>query len=173
MLFPGRIYIARCLWQLGDFCNIFLPNISEDQKVLLSEGGPWHCAIWQIQCWLFHYQRCSRGHKARGQGHKKIKKKGLQNFFSREKGLQNYFSGDVCLKKPKKRSLQIFRKVSGVFEQNFGGLKIVLPSSLGQANFRGLEASRPRPRISKCVLEDRGGVLEDVLGLEDVLEDIF
>ena len=41
--------------------------------------------------------------------------------------------------------------------------KIVLSSSRGQANFRGLEASRPRPRTwpsrprprtSKCVLED-------------------
>ena len=32
--------------------------------------------------------------------------------------------------------------------------KIVLSSSRGQVNFRGLEASRPRPRTSKCVLED-------------------
>ena len=32
--------------------------------------------------------------------------------------------------------------------------KILLSSSRGQANFRGLEASRPRPRTSKCVLED-------------------
>ena len=32
MLFLGRIYIARGPWLLGDFCNIFLPNISEDQK---------------------------------------------------------------------------------------------------------------------------------------------
>ena len=32
--------------------------------------------------------------------------------------------------------------------------KIVLSSSRGQGNFRGLEASRPRPRTSKCVLED-------------------
>ena len=39
MLFPGRIYIARFLWHFGDFCNIFLPNISEDKKVLLSESG--------------------------------------------------------------------------------------------------------------------------------------
>ena len=31
--------------------------------------------------------------------------------------------------------------------------KIVLSSSRGQGNFRGLEASRPRPRTSKCVLE--------------------
>ena len=32
MLFPSRIYIARGLWLFGDFRNIFLPNISEDQK---------------------------------------------------------------------------------------------------------------------------------------------
>ena len=32
MLFLGRIYIARGPWHLGDFCNIFLPNVSEDQK---------------------------------------------------------------------------------------------------------------------------------------------
>ena len=42
--------------------------------------------------------------------------------------------------------------------------KIVLSSSRGQANFRGLEASRPWPRTSKCALED-------VLGAKDILED--
>ena len=42
--------------------------------------------------------------------------------------------------------------------------KIVLFSSRGQGNFGGLEASRPRPRTSKCVLED-------VLEAKDVLED--
>ena len=36
----------------------------------------------------------------------------------------------------------------------------MLSSSRGQANFRGLEASRPRPRTSKCVLEAKD-VLED------------
>ena len=41
--------------------------------------------------------------------------------------------------------------------------EIVLSSSRGQCNFRGLEASRPRPRTSKCVLED-------VLEAKDVLE---
>ena len=59
-----------------------------------------------------------------------------------------------------KRYLQIFREVSGVFQQNFNGSKIVLSSSRGQANFWGLEASRPRPRTSKCVLEAKD-VLED------------
>ena len=38
--------------------------------------------------------------------------------------------------------------------------KIVLSSSRGQGNFGGLEASRPRPRTSKCVLEAKD-VLED------------
>ena len=32
MLLPGRIYIAQGSWQFGDFRNIFLPNIGEDQK---------------------------------------------------------------------------------------------------------------------------------------------
>ena len=32
MLLPSRIYIAQGPWHLGDFCNIFLPNINEDQK---------------------------------------------------------------------------------------------------------------------------------------------
>ena len=64
----------------------------------------------------------------------------------------------------KKRSSQKFFKRSpqkNVFQKNFQALhkiltiqKIVLSSSRGQANFRGLEASRPRPRTSKYVLED-------------------
>ena len=32
MLLQGRIYIALGPWHFGDFCNIFLPNIGEDQK---------------------------------------------------------------------------------------------------------------------------------------------
>ena len=28
----GQIYIARCPWHFGDYRNIFLPNIGEDQK---------------------------------------------------------------------------------------------------------------------------------------------
>ena len=40
----------------------------------------------------------------------------------------------------------------------------MLSSSRGQGNFWGLEASRPRPRTWKCVLED-------VVEAKDVLED--
>ena len=52
MLSLGRIYIARGLWHLGGFCNIFPPNLSEDQKksYYLSAGtvpygkyGPGYC----------------------------------------------------------------------------------------------------------------------------------
>ena len=32
MLLPGRLYIALDPWHFGDFRNIFLPNIGEDQK---------------------------------------------------------------------------------------------------------------------------------------------
>ena len=67
-------------------------------------------------------------------------------------------------KKKKKRSSQKFFRRSpqkSVFQKIFQTLhklltiqKIVLSSSRRQANFRGLEASRPRPRTSKFVLED-------------------
>ena len=32
MLLPGRIYITMSPWHFGDFPNIFLPDIGEDQK---------------------------------------------------------------------------------------------------------------------------------------------
>ena len=83
----------------------------------------------------------------------------------------------VLSKKKKKRSSQKFFKRSprkNVFQNIFQPLhkiltfqKLVLSSSRGQANFRGLEASRPRPRTwpsrprprtSKCVLEDSTSV---------------
>ena len=73
-----------------------------------------------------------------------------------------------CSPKKKKRSSQKFFKQSpqkNVFQKIFQALheiltiqKIVLSSSRGQANFRGLEASRPKPRTSKCVLEDSTSV---------------
>ena len=51
---------------------------------------------------------------------------------------------------PKKK----FPEVSGVFQQNFNGLKN------RQCNFQGVEASRPKPRTSKRVLEDYTAALE-------------
>ena len=79
----------------------------------------------------------------------------------------------------KKRSSQKFFKRSpqkNVFQKIFQALhkiltiqKIVLSSSRGQANFRGIEASRPRPRTSKCVLEDSSSVT-DILKLTGISE---
>ena len=87
--------------------------------------------------------------KAKDQGHKrkcspkKKKKKGLHKNFSsdlqkKKKGLHKNFSSDLHKKTFSIKILTI--------------QKIVLYSSRGQANFRGLEALRPR--TSKCVLED-------------------
>ena len=83
----------------------------------------------------------------------------------KKKGFHKNFSGDFPKKKRKKRSSQKFfqaiSKKKGLHKNFSSDLhkiltnqKIVLSSPRGQANFRGLEASRPRPRTSKCVLED-------------------
>ena len=102
----------------------------------------------------FEAKAMDRPSRGQGQGPRTQ----TQVFSKQKKGLQKFFLGRFLLEETKKRSLQIFRKVSGVFQQNFNGSKIVLSSSRGQANFPGLEAWRPRPRTSKCVLK---GVLED------------
>ena len=86
------------------------------------------------------------------------KKRSSKNFFRRKRSSKNFFSGDFYSSKTKKglrkfsaRYLALSNKISTV-------QKIVLSSSRGQGNFRGLEASRPRPRTSKCVLEDSTSV---------------
>ena len=105
--------------------------------------------------------------KAKNQGHKRKcskKKKGLKNFFSGVVQKEKKKTKSKCLQKTgdlKKKRLEKF--FSGDL-QNFNNSKILLSLSRGQGNFRGLEALRPRPRTSKCVLED-------VLEAKDVLKD--
>ena len=113
--------------------------------------------------------------EAKDQGHKAqvLSKKKKKKVFTK---IFQAISKKKKKKKKKKRSSQKFFKRSplkNVFQKIFQALhkiltfqKIVLSSSRGQANFRGLEASRPRPRprTSKSVLED-------VLEAKDVLED--
>ena len=85
----------------------------------------------------------------------------------KKKGLHKNFLGDLQKKKKKKKKKGLHKNFSSdlhkknVFQIIFQALhkiltiqNIVLSSSRGQANFRGLEASRPRPRTLKCVLED-------------------
>ena len=92
-----------------------------------------------------YLQRWSRGHKARGQG---------QLF--RGQTLSRPRTQAQVLSKKKRSSQKFFRRSpqKNVFQKIFQTLlkiltnqKIVLSSSRGQANFRGLEASRPRPRV--------------------------
>ena len=71
----------------------------------------------------------------------------------KKKGLQNFFSGDLSLRKPKKG----FCRFSARFLAFSNKISMV-------QNFRGLEASRPRPRTSNCVLKD-------ILEAKDVLKD--
>ena len=102
--------------------------------------------------------------EAKDQGHKRKcspkKKRSSQKFFRRspkkKRSSQKFFK-----RSPRKN---VFQKIFQALHRILTIQKIVLSSSRGQANFRGLEASRPRPRTSKSVLED-------VLEAKDVLED--
>ena len=99
----------------------------------------------------------AKDRNARGQGQEPRTQ--AQVLSKKKKVFTKIFLGDL----QKKRSSQKFFKRSpqkNVFQKIFWALhkiltieKIVLSSSRGQANFRGLETSRPKPRTSKCVLE--------------------
>ena len=104
-------------------------------------------------------QRWSRGHKARGQGqgHKKNLRPRPRTAFPRTDTLEAKDQGHKrkCSPKQKRSSQKFFKRSpqTNVFQKIFQALhkiltiqKIVLSSSRGQANFRGLEVSRPRPR---------------------------
>ena len=106
----------------------------------------------------------AKDRNARGQGQEcsrpRTKDTSASALQKKKKGVHKNFSGDL----QKKRSSQKFFKRSPrkhVFQKIFQALhkiltirKLVLSSSRGQANFRGLETSKPRPRTLKCVLED-------------------
>ena len=114
--------------------------------------------------------------QGRGQGHKKIQGQGQpfrgQTLSRPRTGMLEAKAKDQGHKRKcskKKVFTKIFQAISTKkrFPKLFQVLhkiltlqKIALSSSREQANFRGLEASRPRPRTSKCVLETKD-VLED------------
>ena len=96
--------------------------------------------------------RPSRGQEPRTQAQLLSKKKSSEKSSGdlQKKGLQKKFSGDL----PKKRSSEkmfmrspeknVFQKIFQALHKLLTTQEIVLPSSRGQRNFRGLEASRPR-----------------------------
>ena len=118
--------------------------------------------------------------KAKDQGHKaqvlsqKKKKRSSQKFFRQSQKKKKRKKKKVFTKifqaiSTKKRFPTIFQALHKILTFQ----KIVLSSSRGQANFRGLEASRPRPRTwpSRPRPRTSNWVLEDVLEAKDVLED--
>ena len=80
--------------------------------------------------------------KAKDQGHKRK--------CSPKKNLHKKFLGDLEKKKSSQKFFwqspekNVFQKIFQALHNILTIQKIVLSSSLGQANFRGLEASRPR-----------------------------
>ena len=119
-----------------------------------------------------------RNARGQGQGPRTQSASALQKK-KKKKVFTKIFQAISKKKKKKKKKKKVFTKFfkrsprKNAFQKIFQPLhkiltfqKIVLSSSRGQANFRGLEASRPRPRprTSKSVLED-------VLEAKDVLED--
>ena len=60
MLLSGRIYFALGPWRFGDFCNIFLPNVGEDQKKSYNfSSGP--LAVTQARSQKFAMWGCFGG----------------------------------------------------------------------------------------------------------------
>ena len=76
----------------------------------------------------------SRTQGSRPRTQKKFRGQGPRTqtqMFSKKERSSKIFLGVLYLRKPKKRSLQIFCKVSGVFQRNFNDSKIVLFLSQG------------------------------------------
>ena len=87
----------------------------------------------------------SEDRHSRGQGQKcsrprpRTKDTSASALQKKKKGLHKNFSDDLHKKNVFQKIFQLLHKILTI-------QKIVLSSSRGQANFRGLEASRPRPR---------------------------
>ena len=102
----------NCIQSRGGVEDTNLGAKAKDTKKFRSQGqGP------RTQTQVFSKKRSSKFFFRQSQ--KKVSKK----FFLAKKVFKKFFSGDLYLRKPTKRSLQIFRKVSGVFQRIFNGSK--------------------------------------------------
>ena len=135
---------------------------AKDTKKIRGQGQPFRGqTLSRPRTGMLEAKAKDQGHKAQVLSKKK-KKRFSQKFFRRspKKKKKKVFTKIFQAISTKKRFPKIFQPLHKILTFQ----KIVLSSSRGQANFRGLEASRPRPRTSKSVLED-------VLEAKDVLED--
>ena len=109
---------------------------------------------------LGNYQRWNRGHKARSQGQGYKKNPRPRTAFPRtdtlEANAKDQGHKRKCFPKKKRSSQKFYRRSpqKNVFQKIFQALhkiltiqKVVLSSNRGQANFRGLKASRPRTSL--------------------------
>ena len=101
----------------------------------------------------FEAKAKDRPSRGQGQGHRR-------KCSPKKKVFKKFFSGDLHLRKTKKDLRKVSAKFLAFFNKISTVQQIVLSSSRRQSNFRGLEASRPKPRTSKSVLEAKD-VLED------------
>ena len=128
-----------CIETRGGVEDIRLEVKAHDRKRTRDQGQEKKKIRGQSQGQPYQGQECSRPRtQAQVLSKKKVFRKNFQEIFR------------------KNRFPKIFLALHKVLTTQ----KIVLSSSRGQANFRGLKASRPRSRTSKCVLEAKG-VLED------------
>ena len=103
-----------------------------------------------------HRNARGQDQKPRTQKPSVLRKKRSSKKFFRQSPETKKFSKKFFRRSPKKKVFKIFfqaisikngpEKKSSADLQNFNHSKIVLSLSRGQGSFRGLEASRPRPR---------------------------
>ena len=95
----------------------------------------------------FEAKAKDRPSRGQGQGHRR-------KCSPKKKVFKKFFSGDFHLRKIKKGLRKFSARFPALSNKISRVRKIVLSSSRGRSNFRGLEASRPRPKTSKSLFED-------------------
>ena len=165
----AEIASTKCTWwDVGKWCKCSVIRCQKDATQLRLTGltaQPMSCMIyWLIKRLLpAEVESRTQGSRPRTQKKSEAKDSLSEDRHSRGQGQEcsrprprTKDTSASALRKKKKRSSQKFFMRSpqkNVFQKIFQPLhkiltiqKIVLSSSRGQANFRGLEASKPRPR---------------------------
>ena len=126
---------------------------AKDTKKMQGQGQPFRGqTLSRPRTGMLEAKAKNQGHKRKCSPKKKVFTKVFQAISKKKRSSQKFFR-----RSPQKN---VFQKIFQALHKILTIQKIVLSSSRGQGNFRGLEASRPRPRTSKSVLEAKD-VLED------------